>query len=273
VYSGLFSHKHPFLLLLLVGFLRVVSCAHAKTKKPLTLFCVSISLHIFSLFSRETMAVRSGKVSPAAAVLLAVVLLSWCAVIAPVAADDGGLAVQVGPGRSNCFYEDAPGVGVKMFLHYMVSSGGSMDIDCQITGPDKKLIWSAERGTENRVLFKSRSPGPHAFCFINRMSTVTPKVVSFSVMVGEGDAAGASVGKSVEKDSLYRSIRRLQEGLGEIEELQQLMRVREQDHRATTEVANTRVVVFCILEIVFIVGMGVGSVVYLRKLFVTKRMV
>lgn len=210
------------------------------------------------------------KLSPAAVVLVAAVLLSCCCV-APAAADDGGLAVQVAPGRTNCFYEDVSGAGVKLFLHYMVSSGGSLDIDCQVTGPDNKLIWSADRDTENRVLFKSRVPGAHAFCFINRMSTVTPKVVSFSVMVGDAD--GASGGKSVEKDSLYRSIKRLQEGLGEIEELQQLMRMREQDHRATTEVANTRVVVFCLLEIIFIAGMGVGSVVYLRKLFVTKRMV
>lgn len=218
------------------------------------------------------MSVRSTTVSFIVALLLVIVLLCGCAVT-PVVADDGGLAVQVGPGRTNCFYEDAPSVGVKMFLHYMVISGGSMDIDCQISGPDKKLIWSADRDTENRVLFKSRTPGPHSFCFINRMSTVTPKVVSFSVMVGEGEAIGANGGKPVEKDSLYRSIRRLQEGLGEIEELQQLMRGREQDHRATTEVANTRVVIFCFLEILFIVGMGVGSVVYLRKLFVTKRMV
>ncbi|KPA84774.1 putative mitochondrial Cop-coated vesicle membrane protein p24 precursor [Leptomonas pyrrhocoris] len=219
------------------------------------------------------MTATRSKLTSAAVVLFASVLLLSCYAIAPAAADDGGLAVQVAPGRTNCFYEDAPGVGIKMFLHYMVSSGGSMDIDCQIIGPDKKLIWSAIRDTENRVLFKSRLPGPHAFCFINRMSTVTPKVVSFSVMVGEAEVAGPNGGMPVEKDSLYRSIKRLQEGLGEIEELQQLMRVREQDHRATTEVANTRVVVFCILEIIFIAGMGAGSVVYLRKLFVTKRMV
>lgn len=214
------------------------------------------------------------KLSPAAiAVAATVVLLLCCGVVVPAAADDGGLAVQVAPGRTNCFYEDVSGAGVKMFLHYMVSSGGSLDIDCQVAGPDGKLIWSADRDTQNRVLFKSLVPGPHSFCFINRMSTVTPKVVSFSVMVGDGDADAAAGGKSVEKDSLYRSIRRLQEGLGEIEELQQLMRTREQEHRATTEVANTRVVVFCLIEIIFIVGMGVGSVVYLRKMFVTKRMV
>ncbi|KPI87418.1 putative Cop-coated vesicle membrane protein p24 precursor [Leptomonas seymouri] len=218
------------------------------------------------------MAMKPLKVSSAAVVLFAVVLLSCCTIV-PAAADDGGLAVQVAPGLTNCFYENAPGAGVKMFLHYMVSSGGSLDIDCKITGPDKALIWSANRDSENRVLFKSRMPGLHAFCFSNLMSTVTPKVISFSVMVGEVETAGADGGKPVEKDSLYRSIRRLQEGLGEIEELQQLIRVREHDHRATTEVANTRVVVFCILEMIFIIGMGIGSVLYLRKLFVTKRMV
>ncbi|CAJ1991746.1 ERP2 / cop-coated vesicle membrane protein p24 precursor [Leishmania donovani] len=207
------------------------------------------------------------------ALLTLVVLLGSCAAVQSARADDGSLAVQVAAGREVCFYEEAPGAGLKMFLHYMVTMGGSMDIDCTILAPDKTVIWNAERDTENRVLFKSRIPGSYAFCFSNRMSTLTSKVVSFSVMVGNGNAADVMRPKGAESDSLHRSIMRLQQGLREIEELQQALRTREQDHRATTEVANTRVVVFCILESVFIIGMGVGSVLYLRQMFVTKRMV
>ncbi|AIO01098.1 cop-coated vesicle membrane protein p24 precursor, putative [Leishmania panamensis] len=160
-----------------------------------------------------------------------------------------------------------------MFLHYIVTTGGAMDINCKIVAPDMSIVWDADRSTENRVLFKSRMPGSYAFCFSNRMSTVTEKVVSFSVMVGNGNAEDVMRPKGAKSDSLHRSIMRLQQGLREIEELQQVLRTRERTHRATTEVANTRVVVFCILESIFIVGMGVGSVIYLRQIFATKRMV
>ncbi|GET91544.1 cop-coated vesicle membrane protein p24 precursor, putative [Leishmania tarentolae] len=221
------------------------------------------------------MSLRLSKRPRAALGALLTLLVLWgsCAAVHSARADDGSLSVQIPAGQKVCFHEEAPGVGVKMFLHYMVTMGGSMDIDCSILAPDGTVIWDAERETEHRILFKSRVPGSYAFCFSNRMSTVTTKVVSFSVMVGDGNAADVMRPKGTESDTLYRSIMRLQQGLREIEELQQALRIREQYHRATTEVANTRVVVFCILESVFIIAMGVGSIIYLRQMFVTKRMV
>ncbi|KAK7199807.1 cop-coated vesicle membrane protein p24 precursor [Novymonas esmeraldas] len=206
-------------------------------------------------------------------VVVVLVLLASAVAVHPARAGDGGLAVQVAPGQTNCFYEDVPTIGMKVFLHYIVSSGGALDIDCKIVAPDNSVVWDVERETENRILFKSRNQGAYRFCFSNRMSTLTSKVVSFSVTLGDGSGADTARSKGSNSDSLHRSIMRLQQGLREIEELQQVLRDRERDHRATTEVANTRVLVFCLLEIVFIAGMGVGSVVYLRRMFVTKRMV
>lgn len=202
------------------------------------------------------------------AVLL--LLLSALLVTVGVSADDGDVAVQVDAGKVVCFYEDITVANVKVFLHYLVTSGGAMDIDCKVTAPDDKVIWESEKETENRVLFKSRTAGTHAFCFSNRMSTVSPKVVSLSVTVGSG---GTAKNQQDSNDSLQRTISRLKKGLGEIEEIQQYLRGREHEHRSTTEVANTRVVLFCLLESIIIVAMGVGSVWYLRKIFITKRMV
>ncbi|KAG5470190.1 hypothetical protein GH5_03175 [Leishmania sp. Ghana 2012 LV757] len=222
--------------------------------------------------SMSTQRARSPLTAVVAVVTVGFLLISSISVL-PARANDGGLAVQVPAGQQVCFYEDALAIGTKMFLHYMVTVGGAMDIDCSILAPDKTIIWNSDRETENRVLFKTRMPGSYAFCFSNRMSTLTSKVVSFSVLVGDGNAASSIRPKAVESDSLHRSIIRLQQGLREIEELQQVLRARERDHRATAEVANTRVVVFCFVESAFIVGMGVGSIIYLRRMFVTKRMV
>ncbi|ORC88270.1 cop-coated vesicle membrane protein p24 precursor [Trypanosoma theileri] len=212
-------------------------------------------------------------------VLLSLLLASL--VISPSAADDGGVSVQVSANREECFIEDISAVGVKVFLHYLVVSGGSLDIDVTITGPGNDLIWTSQRDPEGRVLFKTRAIGRHTFCFSNKMSTITEKVVAFSIMVGNGESSGG-VGAPINsgeqpsakgKDPLERSIMRIQQGLREVQEVQRYLRGRERVHRATTEVANTRVVLWSTLEIVVIALMGVGNVWYLRRMLNKRRIV
>lgn len=202
------------------------------------------------------------------------VLLSLLCVI-PCRADDGGVAVQILPSKHECFYEEVGAADIKVFLHYMVTSGGAMDIDVEIFSPQETIVWRSEKDSENRVLFKSRSPGSYRFCFSNEMSTLSTKVVAFSVMVGDlaNQRPGDGNGPSAPMDSLQRSILSIHQGLREIEEIQGYLRTRERSHRATTEVANTRIVVWSLLEIVAIVGMGFANVYYLRRMFNTKRAV
>lgn len=210
-----------------------------------------------------------GLVSRAATLLVATVLL--LAVASPaVSADDGGVAVQILPTKKECFYEPVAAAGIKVFLHYMVTSGGALDVDAEVLNPEGMVVWKSEKESENRVLFKSTKAGRYAFCFSNEMSTVTAKVVAFSVLVGDGSSQAGAGGK---RDSLRDSIFRIQQGLREIEEIQGFLRSREREHRATTEVANTRVIMWSLLEIAAIVGMGAANVYYLRRMFTTKRMV
>lgn len=207
--------------------------------------------------------------------LLALVVLGVCTVLPTARGDDGGVSILVMPSRDECFYEEIAGLGVKTFFHYMVTAGGSLDIEAVIRGPDGSVIWQSDRDEENRVLFKTRMVGRHSFCFSNKMSTVTPKIIAFSIMLGDGTGAGtvSGAGDDQRQDSLQRSIERIQMGLREVEEIQKHMKTREGAHRATTEVANTRVVLWCMLEIAVIVAMGCANVFYLRKMFTTKRMV
>ncbi|CCW62850.1 unnamed protein product [Phytomonas sp. EM1] len=202
-------------------------------------------------------------------VLAIVSLLSLC----PGRADDGGVAVWVNPGKKVCFYEDVREAGAHVFLHYTVNDGGMLDIVANVRGPDGSTLWTSEKGSGQRVLFKSRKAGAHKFCFSNEMSTVSEKVVAFSVLVGAVDTFGSGSGQEKPKDVLQRRVFRIQQSLREIEELQSFLRTREREHRATIEVANTRVVVWSIVEIFIIVAMGGTTMFYFRKLFSSKRVV
>lgn len=178
-----------------------------------------------------------------------------------------GIAIRVPAHKDECFFEEVAAAGVKVYLHYLVTSGGSLDIDAAVFGPDHELIWAAEKERESRVLFKSRLPGTHKFCFSNKMSTLTAKVVGFNIQVGDPSDST----KDHEVDPMERSIVHVAIGLNDIKSEQTYLRTRERIHRDTVESTNTRVLMWSLAEVGLIVAMGVGHVWYLRRLFECRR--
>ena len=177
------------------------------------------------------------------------------------------LSVRVLAHKDECFYEDVNTAGTKVFLHFAVTNGGALDIDAAVYGPDSQLIWTADKEMEGRILFKAKVPGPHRFCFSNRMSTVSVKTVTFSIHVGDSVAAE----EKLEKDPMLRSLAHLKEGLTEIKNEQTFLRVRDRDHRTTAETINTRVMVWSIAEILIIAGLAAAEIMYLVSRFEKRR--
>ncbi|XP_063606568.1 transmembrane emp24 domain-containing protein-like isoform X2 [Penaeus indicus] len=85
-----------------------------------------------------------------------------------------------------CFFEKVT-TGTKLGLAFEVAEGGFLDIDIKIYSPDGKIIHEGERESNGRYTFPASMDGVYTYCFSNKMSTMTPKIVMFSMDVGVTD--------------------------------------------------------------------------------------
>lgn len=182
--------------------------------------------------------------------------------------------ITVDAHAEECFFDKVE-AGTKLGLTFEIAEGGFLDIDVRIVGPDNKVIYQGERETSGKFTFAAHTPGVYTYCFSNKMSTMTPKVVMFNMAIGEApkeaDAAAGSDADSNKK--LEDMIRELSGTLTGVKHEQEYMQVRDRIHRAINESTNSRVVMWSFFEALILVAMTLGQVYYLKRFFEVRRVV
>uniref|UniRef100_A0A336KJ29 CSON010507 protein n=1 Tax=Culicoides sonorensis TaxID=179676 RepID=A0A336KJ29_CULSO len=182
--------------------------------------------------------------------------------------------VTVDAHSEECFYDKAD-AGTKLGLMFETVEGGFLDIDIRITGPDGKIIYQGEGESTGKYTFAAYETGIYHYCFSNKMSSMTPKVVMFSMEIGE--APKGTPGAPGEADAghtkLEDMIRELSGTLTGIKHEQEYMHVRNRIHRGINESTNSRVVMWSTFEALVLVVMTLGQVYYLKRFFEVRRVV
>jgi len=193
-------------------------------------------------------------------------------VLASLVATSRAFFISIDAHAEECFYEKA-GKGDNLFLMFEVAEGGFLDIDVKIQSPKGQILHQVDRESSGKFSFAARDEGIHSFCFSNKMSTVTPKIVMFTI-----EKTGVLEKKAGEEDGdshskLEEMTQELSIAMTGVKHEQEYMEVRERIHRAINDNTNSRVVLWAFFESLVLVAMTLGQVYYLKRFFEVKRVV
>ncbi|KAH8387445.1 hypothetical protein KR093_007138 [Drosophila rubida] len=182
--------------------------------------------------------------------------------------------VNVDAHNEECFFENVEG-GTKFGVTFEVIDGGFLDVDIKITGPEQHVMHESEKESSGKFTFVAPTKGVYTVCFNNERSSMTPKMVMFSIELGDTPvrAPGAPGQEEVGHTKLEDMIRELSGTLTSVKHEQEYMHVRDKIHRSVNESTNSRVVLWSTFEALVLVLMTVGQVYYLKRFFEVKRVV
>jgi len=180
--------------------------------------------------------------------------------------------IGVDANAEECYFDRVVS-GTKMSLTFEVAEGGFLDIDFKIIGPDGKVIYTGDRESNAKYTFAAHMDGIYKYCFSNKMSTMTPKVIMFTVDIGEKPKEDNKLEADAHQNKLEEMINELSTALTGVKHEQEYMEVRERIHRSINDNTNSRVVLWSFFEALVLVAMTLGQIYYLKRFFEVRRVV
>lgn len=169
-----------------------------------------------------------------------------------------------------CFFEKAI-ASTKLGFTFEVIEGGFLDIDVSIFDPDGNMIHQEPKASSGKYTIEANKDGAYKYCFSNKMSTVTPKVVMFSIETARQVQHKLSGAQDQEK--MNDMIKDLTNSMSSAKHELEYLLVRDRIHRQINESTNSRVIVWTWVEFLILLGVSLGQVIYLKRFFEVRRVI
>ncbi|KAL1876594.1 hypothetical protein VTK73DRAFT_9258 [Phialemonium thermophilum] len=180
------------------------------------------------------------------------------------------LTYKLAANEKACFYALTTNRGEKIAFYFAVQSGGSFDVDYEVTGPGGKIIMQGEKERQGDFVFTANEPGEYKFCFNNEMSTFAEKMVDFEIAVENEAHVNLPAKKGSDPAltaSLEESLLKLSGQLSTITRNQKYFRTRENRNFSTVRSTESRIINFSLIQCALIICMGALQVFIVRFFF------
>lgn len=227
----------------------------------------SDSVNIFKMIlkSNAPSRHRSNPTSPYLTALLSLTLFLWSLI-----ARTEAYITTLDAHSEECFYEKAIS-GTKLGFTFEVIEGGFLDIDVSIYDPSNSLIHQEPKASSGKYTIEADKDGPYKYCFSNKMSTVTPKVVMFTIETArevQHKLTGAQ-----DQEKLNDMLKDLTNSITSVKHELEYLSVRDKIHRQINDSTNSRVTVWTWVEFLILLVVSFGQVYYLKRFFEVRRVI
>eukprot|EP01083_Nonionella_stella_P076726 209236_1 len=191
------------------------------------------------------------------------------------------LTFQVEPREEQCFFSRLTR-GEEFDLYFEVIRGGLLDIEFNFKAPTGQILEHRvafftddenQNNMQGRFNHRANMEGDYAFCFDNRNSRWTGKLISFDLteenemMPNLQTTAMPDTAKVEDMAVMIGSVQDLQKTLAKISNLQKHNRWREAIHRDIQEATNGRVQWMAMLQFIALVGLSTFQLTYIKQWF------
>ncbi|XP_039281694.1 transmembrane emp24 domain-containing protein 2-like [Nilaparvata lugens] len=188
--------------------------------------------------------------------------------------------VTVDAQSKECFFEYTTN-GSKINFVFEVMEGGFNDIDVDVFyGRGNINIYHAERQERGWYLINAEKSGYYHYCFDNKMSTVTPKIVKFDFSIlppaseknsKDIEEEGIEYEKKREKHILQLGLNDLEQRLSSVKLAQEYINVAANQHFRINTNTNEYVSFWVVFQSLVAVILTVSQVHFLTKFLEVRR--
>ena len=171
--------------------------------------------------------------------------------------------ITIPPRSQECFFEELQ-FKERMLATYEVVSGGMLDVNVRVTGPDGKVVYEQEREKDGSVQFFALTRGAYQICFSNAMSTMTSKMLSFNIYSGS-ELHRIQNAKNDSVEPLDKAVMAVTESVRKLTDTYSYLRTRIFACQWTVESTSDSVWLYGSINIVLAI-----AALFLRTVFIVK---